>query len=151
MVKLDVHVFSKAAWVVILQSFGISKSLGDKKGDKTILKSCFSPKMILTQQKPWHTNSRRWPQARDWREAVCLEHCSEVWCLDSWQRRIAIFSWRPLSCLLRSLQRSGWSGCWTQTAWCGRRCLPEHNWKYSDKLNLDNLCLHFCPEQLCSF
>lgn len=51
MIELDVHVFPKAARVVILQGFGISESLGDiknKNGDKwQILGSCFSKKKMV--------------------------------------------------------------------------------------------------------
>ena len=105
------------------------------------------PKACKTvkQKRPYMPFSKKWsdpteqlwqtyiPRALDWRAPACPGRCSEVWCLDSWQRRIAGFSWRPQSCRPHSPLRSGWSDCWTQTAWCGRRCLPAHNWKYSHR------------------
>lgn len=37
MVELDVHVFPKAAWVVVFQGFGISESLQENKRIKYLI------------------------------------------------------------------------------------------------------------------
>lgn len=126
MVELDVHVFSKAAWVVILQGFGISESLECIWKKVTLNFSFRSKKCVLRKLLDR-------PQAPGWRGAACPARCWGVWCLGSWQRRTGGFSWRPRSCRLRSPLRSGWSGCWTRTAWCGRRCPLVHSCKYSSR------------------
>lgn len=84
------------------------------------------------EKQSWH--KYHWPQARDWREAACRGYCLEVWYLDSWRHRTAGFSWKLQSCQPHFPPRSGWSGCCTQTASCGKRCLPVHNWKRSSDL-----------------
>lgn len=115
--------FPKRLELSFFRVLAFPKAWMDIQNHRLIFKICFSANRMVPRV---GVQCHR-PQAPGWREAACPWRCSAVWYSGSWRRRTAGFSWRPRSCRLRSPLRSGWSGCWTPTAWCGRRCLPAHS------------------------
>lgn len=67
------------------------------------------------------------PRGWGWTWAFCPGQSWAGPCSDSWRHNTAESSWRPRSSLLHSHQRWGWNGCWTLSAWFGRRCLPRRS------------------------